>query len=43
MGGRWFVFLLEPCAAGKDVRSCKSVKDWCQVSTVCTSGWQGQQ
>ncbi len=31
-GGRWFVFLVEPCAAGKDVRLCKSGKDWCQVS-----------
>lgn len=31
-GGRWFVFLAEPCAAGNDVRLCTSGKDWCQVS-----------
>ena len=37
MGGRWFVFLLEPCATGRDVRLCESGKDWCQVS-MCLAG-----
>lgn len=39
--GKWFVFLVEPCAAGKDVGLF--ILEKTGVRFLCASGWQGQQ